>query len=64
MNERGYPERRQLRMLSRPGGVVRRKIPMLLAFDGAMTMATASGKDDCGREVRWGKGVGGDGTGW
>jgi hypothetical protein len=71
VKEMADPERWQLRMLSRPGGVVRRKIPMLLAFDGAITMATASGKDDCGREVRWlrkgggmGKGAGADATGW
>lgn len=41
------PERRQLRMLSRPGGVVRRKMPILIALEGAMTIATASGSDDC-----------------
>jgi hypothetical protein len=35
-------------MLSRPGGVVRRKIPILIALEGAMTIATASGNDDCG----------------
>jgi hypothetical protein len=63
VKEMADPERRQLRMLSRPGGVVRRKIPMLLAFDGAMTMATASGKDDCGREVRWLRKGGGMGKG-
>jgi hypothetical protein len=40
------PERRQQRMLSSPGGVVRRNMPMLLTLDGAITIATASGKDD------------------
>jgi hypothetical protein len=33
-------------MLSRPGGVVSRKMPMLFTLDGAITMATASGSDD------------------
>ena len=49
MRTGGYadPERRQLRMLSRPGGVVRRKMPMLIALEGAITIATASGNDDC-----------------